>query len=603
MKYASCIVSKCAPSGIVALAALALLSVQIPVHAGLITPPPSSVKVFRVYELAMDAAVPGSNPYINGPSVTAVFTGTSGAASGKSLTMKGFWDGGNVWRLRFAPTAAGNWSWVTSSTDAGLNGITGSVTAVAASADELAANPLYHGFLQRSGYAWNLSDGTAFLPVGDTAWAFSEETTTAEWQQWMSARQAQKFNTFLGNIWLGIYSRAGVPVAFPSGDPTTDSPNMVFFQRLDLMVQYANDHGIMMGLCIGGFPQNSNWWNRFATLARNDRWFKYCIARYTAYNVRWCLYGEVNETNPPWNGWTWQQQVTHDAQLVKDEDPYDHPLGSHHNSVDTSSASNSNIDYIEVQIARTETQYQNGLSYRTYGKPIWFEEYWYEPPVYDNDVALGIRNTHRNCVAALVFPTMGSLMRAHYPDYSINDVQTDPGAIRMGYFADFYKDLAMTSFSPASNLVSRGQCGRFGNSYAVFLQSGGDVVLDLTSVTGSFSVKKLDINTGAIAGLGSIQGGGPRTISSGASTDTAILVTYTGPAGIPGDFNHDNDVDQSDFGHLQVCLTGFGQLVTDPDCFDADLDNNQQVDFRDVDVFKKCKSGEGIAATPGCASN
>lgn len=516
-------------AGPVALGLVLLVSAGSGTKAGLIGTPASTATTFRVYELAFSADVPGSNPYLNGPSLTAIFTGTSGAASGKVLTIKGFWDGDNVWRVRFAPTAQGDWSWTTSSNDAGMNGFSGSLTVIGPTPEELAASVLYRGFLQRDDHAWKLSDGTPFLAVGDTQWSFAEENTTAEWQQWMNARQAQKFNTFLGCIWLAIYTRSGVPDAFPGKNPQTETPNMAYFQRLDQMVQYANDRGIMMGLTIGGFPDNSNWWVKFGTLDRNSRWFRYCVARYTAYNVRWCLYGEVNERNTPW-GSTWQQQVAHDAQLVRDEDPYDHPIGSHHTSVDTSSASSPNIDYIEVQIARTETQYQSALNYRQYGKPVWFEEYWYEPAIYDNDVVLGIRNTHRNFVAAMAYPTMGSLMRAHYPDFSINDVWTDPGAVRMSFFWSFYKDLVFLSFSPASGLVNRGQCGRFGNDYAIFLQGGGSVTLNLTGVFGSFDVTRLDINTGATAGLGTIAGDGQRTINSGTTSDVAIrLVKFPGP--------------------------------------------------------------------------
>lgn len=497
--------------------------------AALISSPSSSVTTFRVCEVVVSANSPGSLPYLNGPTVTATFTGTSGAAAGKVLTMKGFWDGGNVWRIRFAATAAGGWSWTTSSADAGMNGFSGSLTAVAPTPGELAANPLYRGFLQRDGHAWKLSDGTPFLAVGDTQWSFSEENTTAEWEQWMNARQAQKFNTFLGCVWLAIYTRSGVPEAFPSKNPQTETPNMAYFQRLDQMVQYANDRGIMMGLTIGGFPDNSNWWVKFGTLERNSRWFRYCVARYTAYNVRWCLYGEVNERNTPW-GSTWQQQVAYDAQLIKDEDPYDHPIGSHHTSVDTSSAGNANIDYIEVQISRTETQYQSALNYRQYGKPVWFEEYWYEPATYDNDVVLGIRNTHRNFVAAMAYPTMGSLMRAHYPDFNINDVTTDPGAVRMAYFYEFYKNLNTLNFTPSTHLVSAGQCGKFGDNYAIFKQGGGSLSLDLSGASGSFDVTRMDINSGVTASLGSVAGGGSRTINTGIANDVAVLVIKSGPA-------------------------------------------------------------------------
>jgi hypothetical protein len=417
-----------------------------------------------------------------------------------------------------------------------MNGFSGSLTAVAPTPAELSANGLYHGFLTRDGYAWKLSDGTPFLAVGDTAWSFSEEVTTSEWQAWMSARQAQHFNTFLGCVWLAIYSRTGVPEAFAGKNPQTDSPNVDYFQRLDTMVQYANDHGIMMGLTIGGFPGNSSWWSKFNTQARDDRWFRYCVARYTAYNVRWCLYGEVSEANPSWG--SWQNEVLHKAQLIKDEDPYDHPIGSHNTTIDSSSIGNANIDYLEVQIGsstnRTETQYTSALNYRTYGKPIWFEEYWYEAQQYNEDNDQGIRNTHRNFVHAMAFPTFGSWMRQHFgvtaglPD--ISQVGNDPGAIRMGYFHEFYKNLDSLHFTPSTGLVSSGQCGKFGDNYAIFKASGGSFTLNLSGVSGSFDVTKMDIRTGATASLGTVAGGGTRTIDPGTSSDVAILVVKSGPA-------------------------------------------------------------------------
>ena len=37
----------------------------------------------------------------------------------------------------------------------------------------------------------------------------------------------------------------------------------------------------------------------------------------------------------------------------------------------------------------------SALSDRTYNKPIWFEEYWYENTTCDNEYVKGIRITHR----------------------------------------------------------------------------------------------------------------------------------------------------------------------------------------------------------------
>jgi hypothetical protein len=357
----------------------------------------------------------------------------------------------------------------------------------------------------------------------------------------MDVLKIRGLNTFHGCAWLAVFPRNGLSPF--NGSPAGDSLNPAYFRQLDQMIQYANDQGLMVGLCIGGFPGNSAWWSLFNSQARDDRWFRYVVARCAALNVRWILYGEVNEANPSWG--TWQSEVAHKAALVKAEDPYRHPIGSHHNSVDTSSITDANVDYLEVQspTPRSETQYTSALSYRSYGKPVWFEEYWYEPAIYDNEYTLGTRNTHRNFVAAMAFPTFGSLMRAHadaadFPptratqlgmalqNYLLN---YDPGLQRMQYFVDFTRGLDTGTFSPAGARVSRGQCGRFKNAFGLFLQGGGSVNLDLGDVAGQFDVRCLDINTGQVTALGTVTGGGVRTINSGTTADVSILVVPAAP--------------------------------------------------------------------------
>ena len=69
----------------------------------------------------------------------------------------------------------------------------------------------------------------------------------------------------------------------------------------------------------------------------------------------------------------------------------------------------------------------------------------------------------------------------------------------------------------------------------------------------------------------------------------------------PGDFDHDGDVDQDDFAHLQACLSP--SVLTPPPagCDDARLDSDADVDMADLAIFKKCLSGPGIPANPDCA--
>jgi hypothetical protein len=66
------------------------------------------------------------------------------------------------------------------------------------------------------------------------------------------------------------------------------------------------------------------------------------------------------------------------------------------------------------------------------------------------------------------------------------------------------------------------------------------------------------------------------------------------------DFDGDADVDQEDFGHLQVCLSGsLPQLQAE--CRDALLnDRDDRVDATDLGIFLDCHSGPGIRAQFRC---
>ena len=66
---------------------------------------------------------------------------------------------------------------------------------------------------------------------------------------------------------------------------------------------------------------------------------------------------------------------------------------------------------------------------------------------------------------------------------------------------------------------------------------------------------------------------------------------------LPGDFDGDDDIDLSDFGHLQSCLSG-AAIGYGPGCRDADLDADGDVDLPDVNTFNSCIGG-GLGFTPG----
>jgi len=140
---------------------LAAISVPSLFAAGTRTHP------WELQEITLRAAKDYPNPY------TDVMCWVQLKGPGFSERIYGFWDGGNIWRVRIVATSAGQWTWTSGSEspgDNGLNGKTGSFTAENWTEAEKEQNPNRHGFLRPTPnhHALQYADGTPFFLVGDT---------------------------------------------------------------------------------------------------------------------------------------------------------------------------------------------------------------------------------------------------------------------------------------------------------------------------------------------------------------------------------------------------------------------------------------------------
>lgn len=222
---------------------------------------------------------------------------------GRSITVPGFWDGGNTFKVRFAPPAVGSWSYETRSSEGSLDGKTGTFEAVAPSDQQVQANPNYRGFLEVSANGRHLryADGTPFLYAAGTAWNLNSPAMSfrdGEVQQYVDDRAAKGFTA--------IQFRPGAPgddrlkdaqtVGRNEGgwlfERTPQEINPANLRWLDKRVEYIHQAGQVPVIFF-------HWGGTFGGLDIADLkpYYRHIIARYQAYNVIWSVSGEFSRDN------------------------------------------------------------------------------------------------------------------------------------------------------------------------------------------------------------------------------------------------------------------------------------------------------------------
>ena len=124
--------------------------------------------VWEKVEIALHAEKSYKNPYKE----TEVWVDLKGPRFNKRCY--GFWDGDDTFRVRVMATAPGTWTWSSGSnqSDPGLNGVTGTFSALGWAEPEKEQNPCRRGMVRPSanGHAFEYADGTVFFLLGDTWW-------------------------------------------------------------------------------------------------------------------------------------------------------------------------------------------------------------------------------------------------------------------------------------------------------------------------------------------------------------------------------------------------------------------------------------------------
>lgn len=286
---------------------------------------------WRAVELTLTAAQVYANPYVD-VEVWADFV----HESGHTLRRPAFWDGGQIWRVRFAaPPPEGRWVWQSfcSAEDTGLAGQSGELVCAPISPAQRFEQ---HGFWRMSPGGRNLihADGTAALLVADTAWALPWRATPDQVRIYAGARQSAGFNAvLLMSVQPDMHARGprdrsadeGFDVGFedlPNGH--LNQLNPAYFQYLDQLIDILVAHAIVpvfqpvfmgfgwKGLSVAGPVVPPEQYARYC---------RYLVARYGAYPVIYLVGGD---------GSGYEAQVAAGGAEVERWDAYAQPTGIHY---------------------------------------------------------------------------------------------------------------------------------------------------------------------------------------------------------------------------------------------------------------------------------
>jgi hypothetical protein len=309
--------------------------------------------------------------------------------------------------------------------------------------------------------------------------------------------------------------------------------------KVEEMIKYANSKGITVWI--------HGWWSR-QDMEKNigaekvQRWWRYLISRFGAYNVVWVLAGEYNMYN--YGGFPidfWKDL----GKLIKEEDPYERITGVHNTppfwdggaeapqwATGSILHSETWLDYNQSQVGHGK--YANemipGVVSEEYGrqpaKPIVVTEPWYEF-IEGNPTGMDIRFAAWSAIlsgAAGHTYGGGHVWLASVPEapggggswpYEKGFDRTTfdyEGALSMKYLADFFRKINWWEMSPHPEMVKEYPqpfcLAKPGEEYVLYLRYGGVVKLtiDSKSASGTFAYQWYNPGTGKYYEIRKLQG-------------------------------------------------------------------------------------------------
>ena len=506
-----------------------------------------TIHPWEVYTISLKSSGKYANPYKdipvtkNGDLLNVTFLGTGGDAMNKEIKIIGFWSGGSEWRVNFTPPATGSWKYITSSRDRSMNGKKGNFEVLAWSTEEKNANPVRNGLIKvkkdgkMAGHFFEYTDGKPVLWIGDTWWNWTDRRIHMDsFKQLVDDRAAKGFNIgqlFVpGNGWGPESSLL---------DDTYSILDTEHAAKVEEMIRYANSKGITIWI--------HGWWSRpdmNSTIGAEkiQRWWRYLVHRFGAYNVIWVLAGEYNMNN--YGGFSldfWKDL----GKLVKNEDPYERIISVHNTppfweggadapqwSTGTVLNQEAWLDYNQCQVGHGKfaNEMIPSVISEDYNlvpiKPVVVTEPWYEF-IEGNPLAIDIRFAAWSAIlsgAAGHTYGGGHVWLADVPEAPSNEKSWNlekgftrttydyEGAQSMKHLSAFFKNVKWWNMSPHPEMVAEYPqpfcLAQPGEEYVIYLRYGGvaRLKMDENAASKTYVCQWYNPGTGKFSDASSVKG-------------------------------------------------------------------------------------------------
>ena len=273
----------------------------------------NKIELWKQIELTFQSSKCYDNPFLD-VDLVAIFTNEIG----ETISRPAFWDGDNVWKVRFSPTQTGRWDYKIYGEK--IDDFSGSKTGYVNAVSYKGKLPIYkNGFLKISPDKryFTYANGKPFFYLADTHWFLPLEKwdecnapdCNSQFKFMVDKRAKQQFTVYQ-------VQTNGKKIV----EDSVTSVDIKAFQDIDRKFNYLVEKGFVINTSIG----SAHNYALVLGVKGAERLAKYWAARYGAYPVIWMTGQEVDLDKHKYLE-VWKAA----AKTINKYDDYHHPHSAH----------------------------------------------------------------------------------------------------------------------------------------------------------------------------------------------------------------------------------------------------------------------------------